>query len=39
MLRGLPDGVIEIFVRGEDYVEGRMTATIREGTDIVGLDF
>ena len=39
VLRGLPDGVIEIFVRGEDYIEGRMTVTIREGTDIVGLDF
>ena len=39
VLRGLPDGVIEIFVRGEDYIEGRMTVTIREGTDILGLDF
>ena len=39
VLRGLPDGVIEIFVNGQDYIEGRMTVTIREGTDIVGLDF
>lgn len=39
VLRGLPDGVIEIFVNGEDYIEGRMTVTIREGTDIAGLDF
>ena len=39
VLRGLPDGVIGIFVRGENYIEGRLTVTIREGSDIVGLDF
>ncbi len=38
-LRGLPDGVIEISVNGQGYIETHLTVTVREGTNITGVDF
>lgn len=39
VLRGLPDGVIEVVVYGQGYIEVRRTVTIREGVDVTGFDF
>ena len=38
-LRGLPDGDIEVVVRGQGYIEVQRIATIIGGRDIVGFDF
>ena len=37
--RGLPDGVIEVSVGGQRYIEQRKTITIRDGVDVTGFDF
>jgi len=39
VLRGLPDGVIEISVRGEDFIEQSRTVVIRNGMDINSFNF
>ena len=38
-LKGLPDGNIEVVVRGQGYIEVIRIATISGGRDIVGFDF
>ena len=38
-LTGIPDGVIEIEVSGQGYIEVRRTVTVRDGSDLVGVDF
>ena len=39
ILRGLPDGLIEVSVQGQGYIEAHRTVTIRGGQDITGFDF
>ena len=39
VLTALPDGVIEVVVYGQGYIEVRRTVTIREGVDVTGFDF
>ena len=36
ILKGLPDGVIEIIIRGHGYIEERITAIIRDGVEVTG---
>ena len=39
VLRGIPDRLIEVEVRGQGYVEVRKVVTVRDGQDIANLDF
>jgi protocatechuate 3,4-dioxygenase beta subunit len=39
ILRAVPDGVIEIMVSGQGYLELRRSVTVRGGVDITGVDF
>ncbi len=39
VLRGIPDGLIEVEVRGQGYVEVRKAVTVRGGQDIADFDF
>jgi len=36
---GIPDGVVEVLVRGQGYVEMRKTLTISDGADVINFDF
>ena len=38
-LRGIPDGVIEVVVAGQNYVQTNKATTIRNGQDVMGFDF
>ena len=38
-LRGLPDGVIEVIVAGQGYLQTSKTVTIRDGQDVTDFDF
>ena len=38
-LQGVPDGDIEVTVSGQGYVEQHRNLTVRDGTDITGVDF
>ena len=38
-LSGLPEGVIQVIVSGQGYIEQRRTVTIQGGEDVVGVDF
>ena len=39
LLRGIPDGVMEVVVRGQGYIEVRKTVTVHDGVDVTGFDF
>ena len=39
ILRGVPNGVIEVQVRGQGYLEAHRTVTIRDGQDVTNFDF
>ena len=39
MLRGIPDGLIEVNVRGQGYIEARRLVTIREAQDVTNFNF
>jgi serine/threonine protein kinase/protocatechuate 3,4-dioxygenase beta subunit len=39
MLRGIPNGVMEVVVRGHGYIEARKAVTIHDGVDVTGFDF
>ena len=39
VLKGIPDGVIEVVVEGQGYIEVRRTVTVRDGADVTGFDF
>ena len=38
-LSGIPDGLIEVSVRGRGYIEVRKTTTVRDGQNVTDLDF
>jgi len=38
-LIGLPEGVIQVIVFGQGYIEQRRTVTVRVGVDVLGFDF
>ena len=39
VLRGIPDGVMEVWVRGQGYIEVGKTVTIIDGQDVTDLNF
>ena len=39
VLRGIPDGVIEVVVYGQGYIEVGRTVTVRDGVDVTDFDF
>lgn len=39
VLRGMPDGLIEVVVYGQGYIEVRKTVIIRDGQDVTNFDF
>jgi hypothetical protein len=39
VLRGMPDGLIEVTVQGQGYVQVTKTVIIRDGQDVVNFDF
>ena len=38
-LKGIPDGVIEVVVSGQGYLQTSKTVTVRDGQDVTGFDF
>jgi len=38
-LKGIPDGVVEVVVAGQGYLETSKTVTVRNGQDVTGFDF
>ena len=38
-LKGIPDGVIEVVVAGQGYLETTKTVTVRNGQDVTDVDF
>ena len=39
VLRGIPDGEIEVAARGQGYIERRRIIQVRDGQDVIGVDF
>ena len=39
VLTGIPDGLIEVEVSGQGYIEMRKIATVRDGQDVTDFDF
>ena len=38
-LRGVPDGLVEVIVRGRGYIEQRRDVRVSDGQDVTGVDF
>ena len=39
VLRGIPNGEIEVAARGQGYIERRRVIQVRDGQDVIGVDF
>ena len=39
ILKGIPDGVVEVFVAGQGYVRMSKTVAVRNGQNVTGVDF
>lgn len=38
-LRGVPNGMVEVIMRGQGYIEQRKTVRVSDGQDVTGFDF
>ena len=39
ILRSVPDGLVEVVVRGQGYIEQRQSIRVSDGQDVTGVDF